>query len=400
MKVRIADGVDISLNKELMLNVSLCIVWAAMASMYLRGIFTRFPALSNYIDGIEIAYFAIPILLSTPAWLNRFTVFDYIFYFFNVLYLLACYVFFPENSAYLDDNALVCIFCVFPYYFVGKLVMIERFYNVFLFLSTMCILMDLFYFLIYAPQNRLMAEVAGDDNMWGAYQVLPHVMMLLWATLEKVRIWKVIVLSAGILFLLSCGTRGPLVCLGFFGLIYFFFYMNFRGAIYLKASIVILFLLIVINLESIIIYLARTFVGLELSTRILEKAMTGNIGDDSYRSILRERLEYVMSSGDHFWGLGAFGCRNYDIVYPHFLPLDFVCTYGYVLGYILLVLLLGLIGVAFWASRGTRTQVFILFLFTLGIIKLLLSNTFLMEPYFYMLVGVCIKEVFNYKLYR
>lgn len=397
MKVRIADGVDISLNKELMLKVSLCIVWASMASMYLRGVLNRFPAFSDYIDGIEIAYFAIPILLATPAWLNRFCLFDYLFYFLNVFYLLACYVFFPENTEYLDNNALICIFCVFSYYFVGKLVVIEKFYNVFIFLSTMCILMDLFYFLVYAPQHRLMAEVAKEDNMWSAYQLLPHVMMLLWTTLEKVRIWKILVLGAGILFLLSCGTRGPLACLGFFGVIYFFFFMNFKGAIYVKSGIVIIFILIAIYLESVIMYLARTFIGLELSTRVLEKAVAGEMGDDSYRSLLRAKLEYIMSTGNHFWGLGAFGCRNYDIIYPHFLPLDFVCTFGYVLGSILLVLLFGLIGVAFWASRGTRTQVFILFLFTLGIIKLFLSNTFLMEPYFYMLIGVCIKEVLNYR---
>ena len=153
---------------------------------------------------------------------------------------------------------------------------------------------------------------------------------------------------------------------------------------------------LLIKLEDILLYLANTFTDMKLSTRIIEKFITGDIGNDSYRSELRERLEHVVGDGEHFWGLGAFGCRNYDIIYPHFLPLDFVCTYGYVLGNTLLVFLICLIVLAFVVSRGTKVQVFIVFLFSMSIIKLLLSNTFLLEPYFYMLIGVCMKEVLNW----
>ena len=62
-----------------------------------------------------------------------------------------------------------------------------------------------------------MAEVAGNDNMYRAYLSLPHVTMLLWATLRQFRIWKAVMFFLGTMFLLSCGTRGPLVCLAFFG---------------------------------------------------------------------------------------------------------------------------------------------------------------------------------------
>lgn len=82
--------------------------------------------------------------------------------------------------------------------------------------------------------RKNMAEIAGDDNMFAAYQVLPHVMMMLWATLKSFRIWKAIVFVGGVLFLLSCGTRGPFACLLFFGIIYFLFYMRFKGAILRK----------------------------------------------------------------------------------------------------------------------------------------------------------------------
>lgn len=393
MKIRITDDVCISFNKELMLNILLCIVWAALLLKFVRGVVIRIPQLSESVDEVLIVLVSFFTFLALPAAVNRFSLADYLFFLLNAFYLVACYAFFPENTVYLDDNILKCIFCIFTYYFVGRLIDIDKFFDVFLLLSTVCIVLDLYYNIVYMPANKVMDESVRYDNMDGAYKILPHVMMLLWAMLERFRVWKAVVFLAGILYILSCGTRGPFVCLGFFGIIYFFFFMKFRGAIYVKIGIVMAALLLLINLENVLIFLARTFTDLKLSTRILEKVITGELGDDSYRSILREKLRLVVSDGEHFWGLGAFGCRNYGIIYPHFLPLDFVCTYGYFLGYILLFLLVALIGYALWVSRGTKRQIFILFLFSLSIIKLLLSNSFLLEPYFYMLVGVCAKEV-------
>lgn len=396
LQLKLADGVGISFRKDGMLNITLCIIWSVVLLLRVKGVLNHLPLISDYSEEILISFVICAVLLSLPAVLNKFCLIDYLFYIFNVFYLLACYAFFPENKEYLDDNVLTCIFCVFTYYFVGRLIDINKFFNVFLFFSVICILVDLYYYTIYAPQHKVMEEVVGNDNMFTAYRLMPHVGLVLWAALQKFSLWKMCLFIAGALFLLSCGTRGPLVCLGFFGIIYFVFYMNFRGAIYVKTFFFLSSFVLLIKLEDILLYLANTFTDMKLSTRIIEKFITGDIGNDSYRSELRERLEHVVGDGEHFWGLGAFGCRNYDIIYPHFLPLDFVCTYGYVLGNTLLVFLICLIVLAFVVSRGTKVQVFIVFLFSMSIIKLLLSNTFLLEPYFYMLIGVCMKEVLNW----
>jgi hypothetical protein len=254
--------------------------------------------------------------------------------------------------------------------------------------------MDLFYYLIYAPDNKVMDEVAGYDNMFVAYQVLPHVAFLLWATMEKFQFWKAITFILGVLFLLSCGTRGPLACLTFFGVFYFFFHMNFTGAIYYKIAIITTILIIIANLKFIILHLIKTFTGLQLSTRILEKFITGDIGNDSYRGVLRDKLYAIMERSENFWGLGTFGTANYDIVYPHNLPLEFICTFGYFIGIILLFLLALFIGGAFWIARGSKSQIFISFLFSISIIKLMFSNSFFLEPYFFLLLGICAKEFF------
>lgn len=380
------------LGKNVMSNALIYIVWASMLFPYLIGVVNKFPLFNEYPNVIIWAIIVIPAIFALPFIITKLCLADYFFYVLLVIYYLACYAFFPENASYLTENAFVCICCVFTYFFIGRIINIDKSFNIFILISAICIYADLFFFLVYAPEHSRMEDVAGDDNMWAAYQVLPHVLFMIWTTLEKFRLWKVITSILGVLFLLSCGTRGPFVCIAFFCIIYFFFYMKFKGAIYIKIGIVTTILILLINLKPIISFLVKTLTGLQLSTRILEKIVTGELGNDSYRSILRDKLYSVMEEGEHFWGLGVFGCRHYDIIYPHFLPLDFFCTFGYFIGSILLISLFLLIGWAFWVTKGQKVQVFILYLFSISIIKLMLSNSFVLEPYFYMLIGVCVTE--------
>ena len=397
VRLKIAEGVHIPFNKDLMLNIMLCVAWAPVLLHFSRGIFVRLPFIGE--ERVDIAIAAsvvLSVICALPALINRFSLLDYLFYTLCSFYLLSAYVFFPENETFLDENVPLCIFCVFTYYFVGRLIDIERMFSLLVFLSTICIFANLFYYFILSPINKTANEVMGNDNMNAAYSALPHVCLLLWSTLEKFRIWKAFTTLIGILFLLACGTRGPFVCMGSFGLIYFFFYMNFKGAIYVKTGIVTLFALLIATFNTTLYYITFLFTNLNLSTRILEHFVTGELGNDNSRTVLRERLEEVMENVDQFWGLGPFGCRNYDIIYPHFLPLDFAVTFGYFVGYILLFLLTALVVYALWLSRGSKRQVFIIFLISLGILKLFLSNTFLTEPFFFMLIGVCITEIINH----
>ena len=399
VKLKIAEGVYIPFYKELMLDILLCIAWAPLLLHYMRGVYIRLPFIGEeHIDKAIAISVVLTVVCSLPALINRFSLFDYIFYLLNALYLLSCYVFFPENAPFLDENISICIFCVFTYYFIGRLIDIEHLWNMLVFLSAICIFADIFYYFVLSPINKVADAVMGNDNMNASYAALPHVLFLMWSTMQKFRIWKLLVVAVGILFLLSCGTRGPFLALAFFGIIYFFFYMNFKGAIYVKTGIVTLFALFLATLNSTLYYITFLFMNLNLSTRILENLVTGELGNYSTRSIIRDELEEIMEKGDHFRGLGAFGSNNYNIVYAHFLPLDLAVTFGYFLGYILLFLLAALFVMAFWLSRGTKRQIFIIYMFSISILKLLFSNTFLLEPYFYMFIGVCMTEIINYKL--
>lgn len=393
LKIVLPGNIAIPWSREITAQLLLYVVWANLVVMHFRAVFNRLPFFCNHIDEAMVFVFLVPVLLSLPAIINRFCLVDYLFYFLNVFYLLAGYAFFPENANFIDENILYCTFCVFTFYFIGRIVDIDHDFDALVLLSAICIIVQVYYHAFYAPQNNVISEAQREDNMWVAYQVTPHIALILWSMLEKFRIWKIALFVIGCVFILSCGSRGPLVCIGFFGIIYFFFYMQFKGAIYIKMFLISLATLLVVKLNDTLFFLARTFLDMKLSTRIIEKLVSGEIGNDSYRSSLRARIYEVLNRDGHFWGLGPFGTRNYDIIYPHLLPLDFFATYGYVTGTLLLVLLCFLLGYSIWITRGRRAQIFIVFLSSLSIVKLMLSNTFLLEPYFYMLLGFCITVV-------
>ena len=394
LDVIFSNRVRLSFDGNVMLRLLFYAVWVSTLYVYVRGFIMRVPSLQNSVEVVVSLGYAALVVMAWPVLAHKFSIGDYLFYLVSVAWLLANYAFYPDNAEYLNDNVLICIFCVFPFYFIGRLIDIEKEYSMLLVLSLICVLWNMYYYFVFAQTYRNIKEVAQEDNMYAAYQILPHVVFVLWSALEKVRIWKLAAVLGGVLFLLSCGTRGPLVCLGFFGAVYFFFFMKFKGAMYVRTVIVIVGAVLAFNLREIVLYLAEMFTGLHLSTRILEKFIMGEMGNDSYRSVLRDKLYDVLNDG-HFFGIGAFGTRNYDIIYPHYLPLDFACTYGYFIGYVLLVLLFALIVYATVVAEKGREQVFLVYLFSISVVKLFLSNSFILEPYFYFLIGACVKVVMD-----
>ena len=104
--LKIARGVRVSLDKELMLHITIGISWASLLLFYARGVILKLPVLKDYVDEVNVALVVIPVILSLRTLISKFSVFDFLFYILNVLYILSCYVFFPENSSYLDENAL------------------------------------------------------------------------------------------------------------------------------------------------------------------------------------------------------------------------------------------------------------------------------------------------------
>lgn len=383
-------------HKDVFLNIFMCIVWGNMLLGYTRGIINHLPLLNQYTDQVIIAIVVIPLFLSIPLLINKFTLFDYTFFSFLIVIYVTNYAIHPENTEYLNKNAYNCLCLASPMYFWGRIAD-EKYYNIFTYISIICISMSVSYFAHYAQIAKNISEVASDDNMYVAYNILPHVTLLLWNSLNKFNIFHIVFMIVGVLFLLSCGTRGPLVCLAFFGIIYFIFFMNFKFAFLIKGIILSIAGIMLLFLHEIISYIAFMFTGLNLSTRILDKFISGELGNDSGRSSIKIVFYKILDNSDSITGIGYFGSQRFGYIYPHDIILDFQLSYGYVLGDILLASICCLCVLAIYYSKTKHERCMIIMMFSFTIIKLFLSSTFLTEMFFYALIGYCCKILLDNK---
>ncbi len=385
---------DILFSRQVAFNVLVCLSWASMLLAFMRGIINHVPGLSDYTATVELVLVCLLVLCALPTLLNKFSVYDYIILLlFPTVYLLNIAIY-PDNAEGLAKYAFQTLVSTFPFYFVGKVVNIDKFFNLFFDLSVVCVLLDVFYFLYYVQSAAHIAEMAhGGYNMFAAYQILPHVIMLAWGTMKKFRIWKALVFAIGSILLVSFGTRGPLACLAFFIAVYFIFFMKFKYSLWVKSVVALGGFILVLFMREIAVWLFELVRFINMSPRIIEKFLSGDIGNDSGRGFLKDNLYGRLDSSDPLFGFGLFGSQRYGIIYPHDLPLDLFFTFGYIFGGLLLFALFAMITYAFVRTSRKTEREFLLLLVSAAVVKLFLSSSFIIEPLFFMLTGLCLQII-------
>lgn len=267
---------------------------------------------------------------------------------------------------------------------------IKKYYTPMVMISTLCIIMDAFYFLMYMRNPAQMAQrFAGEYYMHQAYMLMPHVMMMFWRGMKEISIWKLLMAILGMFLILAYGTRGPLGCLGVFCLIYFFFHAKLKYSLWIKSFIICLGSLFLIFAKPILIFLQDTLSAVDMSTRIIERMLTGGLLHDTGRGFVKLKLYEYLDRPDTFWGYGLFGCSRFGMKYPHDFFLDFFFSFGYMLGSILLFVIAYIIVKAYLITRSNTEKEFIVMLLCMTILKYFLSSTFIQEGHFFALLGFC-----------
>lgn len=381
-------------KKGLIVDLLVCMAWASLLSNIVRGVVNRIPGLSAHIDEMVAVFYLIPTLLALPVLLKKFTLFDYFFYLAWPLLYLFNYLAYPENETILIDTAFNSLCVAAPCYFIGRLLDIDRYYKVFIFLSAVCILWDVFYFVSFVQSMKSakeMANVLSDDNMGFAYAVLPHVMFMFWVTMRKFNFFTLILGIIGIFLVLSFGSRGPLACLGFFIFVFFFFFMKNKYSKYIKIALISLFALIIPFTVEFTLLIKYTFEELNFSTRIVDRILTGGMTHDTGRSGIRDTLYNLLDKSDNIFGFGIYGSERFGILYAHNFFCDIFFSFGYYLGTIFIIMFVSLLVYAFVMANKKEKEC-MLFLFSLSFIKLMVSNTYIADPLFFMLIGYCVNN--------
>ncbi len=374
-------------NNDIFFTILMAMIWAESILMrYIRVGIQMVPYIWKHADMILTLGYIIFLFLSMGAMLRNM-------YMKEVMYLLMMYAVFlayfylvPANKMYYYTSGIT-ITRVLPMFMVGicayrinreqmlKALHLISFITVYIF--------AVYTVFIAASNERLMRT--GD--MHGAYNILPHICLVFARFIRKPNPLYGVTFSVGSLILLFLGNRGSLLCLGVFVIVTILFSDRLkRPWLFLGLSAVVMVILFYFGLLDFLYSVAEKY---GFSLRIFQKLESGDIAYSSGRDRIQQRVwEYILRYP--MLGLGIFSDRQVaGGSYAHNIILEVLMHYGLVIGLILLgsVTYL-LIGCYNYLKKGNRPELDLYgaLLFSHGF-KLLLSSSYLSEPYFFFTIG-------------
>lgn len=374
-------------------NAVFLIAWGVMLLGYWRGINNHLPVLGNMTDELEIFIVILPILLSLPTFLKRIKPEDHLFVIVCLLLYTLNFFFFPQNFDALAKRWLNFSIFTVPYYYIGVTLDIKKFIKAFYIVSITAVIVCAFYELFYLQSSSYVGDVDSSEyNMDLAYNMLPHVLMVSWQALKNMRLWRFAIMLLGLMLMLSFGTRGPVVCAIMFIAFYLLFIRHSKYQKTMRVVIIAISIFAISFLEQFMLFMQVFTYQIGMSTRIFDKYFEGDLAQSSGRDYIRETIIRELSTDNSLFGHGILGSYKYVGTYPHNIVLDFLFSYGWVFGTLLLILILFFIVKMIYACRNDETLlVFGVLLVISSILKMCFSGTYIDDTIFFFLLGYCIQ---------
>ena len=374
-----------------------CLIWGG--SLFF-GMFTHFPIIRIIGKPVPYIILAVCIFNGIRFIREQLKYYDYVFFLTWLFLFLASYLF-PFNYSALNDHIYSFSCEVLPAYFIGRFLYISRIRYALIFVSCLSIFLKSWYYLVYTKD----IDYSGStevlwDNMAASYQIMPHVIFMFWMAFdEKIKIRKIFysfIAALGLFLNFSFGTRGVIVCIATFIVIYTLFFQHYKYPRFAKISIILLFALFIAFLEFFFLILDEILLSIGVSNRITEMYLMGSFasGDSvDARGDLQSECWELLMNGFHPFGFGICGSWHYIGTYPHNILCDVFFSLGFILGGVFLIWLLLLLFRAIIYSIDRQQRIFVLLLLCCSILKLMFSGTYINESFLFLFIGYCVKII-------
>lgn len=335
---------------------------------------------------------------------------NWVFFIVASIIYLANFVFYSENEEFLL-RYFPNYFYALIFFFLGISINIDQDKDYLYYASILNLVSSSFYNLIYTHSTGYSGNALelGDSihDMPQAYYVLPSVIYITWIAFERFHIGDIFKFSVfssialsvlGFLLESSFGTRGPIVCYISFIVLYVLLVMETKHPWFYRSLTLILSIAAYSFLNEFLIIMAGLTSALGMSDRIFTLALEGTFsqGEDSadQRWMMINTIRNELSQNDMsaLFGHGFTGFWDKLGGYPHNVIYDLVLTFGLVLGGAFIVILILILVKAYIKNRNHSFRGFLIVILACGFIKLLISSTFIAEPFFFMLIGYCINN--------
>lgn len=228
-----------------------------------------------------------------------------------------------------------------------------------------------------------------------AYNMLFHLLLLVFYKPKRGRILHYIIVVFGIFVFVIGGARGALVAFVVCCVAYILL-ANKRTIkkILLTVSAGIVACVFMIMKNEILALLVPWLTKMNINSRTIEKMLASEMWNSSGRDEIAKEL----FTNINIFGHGMMGDRVLcSGLYAHNMFLEIICDFGIILGVVLSLTIIVVIAVGV-LKKTQRNQAWIILLVSTGFLKLMLSGSFLnIEPAFYVLMGFCVNSFMENK---
>ncbi len=289
---------------------------------------------------ITTTYYVLLIMLSFREICKAIKFKDFVFLLFVIAILSYSFFIYPEGRETVIEKIPELFFQVLSFYFVGLFMKTDEEYTDKAYLiSEIAVLVNWVYIFVFNASGRVMVE----DNMTMGYQVLPYALFCLWYALQKPSKRHTVMAILGVVFVISMGTRAPLLSIVLFAVVYLLFgsYNHQKTVRLLTIGIgTILFLFILSGLyENILAGIGVMLRSVGLSSRIVDSiiynaAESSGLARDRIRLTITNAIQMRPYTGYGIYGEEAMlGYKSHSIIYGMWFH------YGMIAGTVFLALL-------------------------------------------------------------
>ncbi len=364
---------------------------------YVEEVIERLPFVSRFAPFFIPVLFMSLLALSLPYIVRQLRKVDILFVLSVVLVVVMTLLIYPDSKEYISPQLWRIFGMAVPLYFVGVIYDNEETKKDLFWCSLIGVLVAFLYQLYSLASGR----VLESDNMNASYNVLPSVMYLVyWAIINNgMKNWLIAFAASALPFIF--GTRGPIIAVAVFcaiGLIYRFSKI--------KNIAVKIVLILIVGIAAVYIstgnrilewaeILSKRFGEIGFSTRIfdflIEEQLAESVGRENLSDAVWKAIKQNAISG-----YGFMGDRAIISPYVHNIVLEYWCSYGVFAGSVAVVLTAVMPLKAMSRSKGTDAFWLIMMFTCMVFIKLMLSGSYVYEPYFYLLIGLCVGSLRKY----
>lgn len=365
---------------------------------YILGFLRGLPYIGKFVDIIYFFVLAILIMMSLEEVLANVSINNIIFCLAFVFIVLAGFIF-SDNFQYIKMYLPDMFFKIIPAFLLGLSFNANRSIKVFgkrrylfdilYFLSVIGICLAVLYFFYYTAFTH---RVTGTDlGQWSTNMIPNAIICICYAIREKkISSWLFVTIS--FIMLTAYGTRMGLVCFTIAVLCYYLIYTKKLKIIIWALISISLILYISSNLELILIWLKQTFSQYGFSTRIIDFVLIKEVHAEARVDYFSRCLEWI---GERpLIGYGVFGDRvllgGYQ-EYAHNLFLELWVQFGIFFGFIIATSFIGIIVsglIHSWNNNNQRDL--IVGLCSYIMVNLMFSGSYLVDRFFWLLIGICI----------